>query len=146
MAHAFGGVDATIDTVENFLDIPIDYYVKFNFDSFLNLIDTIGGIDVDVPITFIEQDSQDQVDAIHVEKGYQHLNGEQALALARTRHIDNDFMRGKRQQLVIEAIGKKLLSMNSLSKFNSIIDKVSPHMSNLSLSLCIRNPIRIRND
>ncbi|WP_130068833.1 LCP family protein [Bacillus albus] len=128
-AHAFGGVDSTINTVEKFLDIPVDYYVKFNFDSFLKLIDTIGGIDVDVPVTFTEQDSQDQADAIHLEKGYQHLNGEQALALTRTRHIDNDFMRGQRQQLVIEAIGKKLLTMNSISKFNSILDKVSPHMS-----------------
>ncbi|MBE7102713.1 LytR family transcriptional regulator [Bacillus cereus] len=128
-AHAFGGIDGTIATVEKFLDIPVDYYVKFNFDSFLNLIDTIGGIDVDVPVTFTEQDSQDQVDAIHLEKGYQHLNGEQALALTRTRHIDNDFMRGQRQQLVIEAIGKKLVTMNSLSKFNDILDRVSPHMS-----------------
>ncbi|TCW58265.1 LytR family transcriptional attenuator [Bacillus thuringiensis] len=132
-AHAFGGIDSTIDTVEKFLDIPVDYYIKFNFDSFLNLIDTIGGIDVDVPVTFTEQDSQDQADAIHLEKGYQHLNGEQALALTRTRHIDNDFMRGQRQLLVIEAIGNKILTINSLSKFNSILDTVSPHMStNLS--------------
>lgn len=134
-AHAFGGVDGTINTVENFLDIPVDYYLKFNFDSFLNLIDTIGGIDLDVPITFTEQDSQDQANAIHLEKGYQHLNSEQALALTRTRHIDSDFMRGQRQQLVIEAIGKKLLTINSLSKFNSILDKISPHTStNLTTS------------
>ncbi|ABS21141.1 LCP family protein [Bacillus cytotoxicus] len=132
-AHAFGGIDSTVDTVEKFLDIPIDYYIKFNFDSFLNLIDTIGGIDVDVPVTFTEQDSKDQADAIHLEKGYQHLNGEQALALTRTRHIDNDFMRGQRQQLVIEAIAEKLLTIKSLNKFNSILDEISPHMStNLS--------------
>ncbi|KFM95169.1 cell envelope-related transcriptional attenuator domain protein [Bacillus clarus] len=65
--------------------------IILNFDSFFALIDTIGGIDVDVPVTFTEQDSQDQADAIHLEKGYQ-LNGEQALALTRTRHIDNDFI------------------------------------------------------
>ncbi|MGR5986116.1 LCP family protein [Bacillus cytotoxicus] len=119
--------------MKSFLDIPIDYYIKFNFDSFLNLIDTIGGIDVDVPVTFTEQDSKDQADAIHLEKGYQHLNGEQALALTRTRHIDNDFMRGQRQQLVIEAIAEKLLTIKSLNKFNSILDEISPHMStNLS--------------
>ncbi|KAA6460500.1 LytR family transcriptional regulator [Bacillus cereus] len=132
-AHAFGGIDSTVDTVENFLDIPVDYYIKFNFDSFLSLIDAIGGIVVDVPVTFTEQDSLDQADAIHLEKGYQHLNGEQALALTRTRHIDNDFMRGQRQLLVIEAIGNKILTMNSLSKLNRILDAVSPHMStNLS--------------
>ncbi|MGD6985887.1 LCP family protein [Bacillus thuringiensis] len=132
-AHAFGGIDSTVDTVEKFLDIPVDYYIKFNFDSFLSLIDAIGGIDVDVPVTFTEQDSLDQADAIHLDKGYQHLNGEQALALTRTRHIDNDFMRGQRQLLVIEAIGNKILTMNSLSKLNRILDAVSPHMStNLS--------------
>ncbi|WP_459502562.1 LCP family protein [Bacillus sp. C1] len=132
-AHAFGGIDSTVDTVEKFLDIPVDYYIKFNFDSFLNLIDIIGGIDVDVPVTFTEQDSKDTPDAIHLKKGYQHLNGEQALALVRTRHIDNDFMRGKRQQLVIEAIGKKLVNIKSLGKFEEILDQVSPHVAtNLS--------------
>ncbi|HHT7189397.1 LCP family protein [Bacillus cereus group sp. Bc222] len=134
-AHAFGGVDSTVDTVEKFLDIPIDYYIKFNFDSFLNLIDVIGGIDINVPITFTEQDSHDTPDAIHIQKGYQHLNGEQALALARTRHIDNDFMRGKRQQLIIEAISQKLVSLKSLSHFEEILDKVSPHIAtNLNAS------------
>ncbi|MFE4762896.1 LCP family protein [Bacillus mycoides] len=53
--------------------------------------------------------------------------------MTRSRHIDNDFMRGQRQLLVIEASGKKILTMNSLSKLNSILDEVSPHMStNLS--------------
>ncbi|MGE7876484.1 LCP family protein [Peribacillus muralis] len=132
-AHAFGGIEGTIDTVENFLDIPVDYYIKFNFDSFLSLVDTIGGIDVDVPVTFTEQDSQDKAGAIHLEKGHQHLSGEQALALTRTRKIDNDFFRGQRQQLVIEAIGKKVLSLNSIGKMNDILDEVGPHTStNLS--------------
>lgn len=134
-AHAFGGVDSTVDTVGKFLDIPIDYYIKFNFDSFLNLIDVIGGIDINVPITFTEQDSHDTPDAIHIQKGYQHLNGEQALALARTRYIDNDFMRGKRQQLIIEAISQKLVNLKSLSHFEEILDEVSPNIStNLNTS------------
>lgn len=121
-AHAYGGVDGTINTIENFLDVPVDYYIKFNFESFTKIVDSLGGIDVDVPITFTEQDSKDQAGTIHLEKGMQHLDGEQALALARTRKIDSDFMRGKRQQLVLEAIAKKALSVGSIQKLGDILD------------------------
>ena len=58
---------------------------------------------VDVPITVSEMDSNDKKNAIHLEEGFQKLNGEEALALARTRKIDNDIERGKRQQLVVKA-------------------------------------------
>ncbi|PGZ96725.1 LytR family transcriptional regulator [Bacillus pseudomycoides] len=123
-AHVFGGVDSTIDTVERFLDVPVDYYVKFNFESFIKIVDALGGIDVNVPVTFTEQDSHDNPDAIHLEKGQQHLNGEEALALARTRHIDTDYMRGQRQQLVLEAIAEKALSLNSIDKLGDLLDAV----------------------
>ncbi|WP_028400292.1 LCP family protein [Ectobacillus panaciterrae] len=127
-AHVFGGVDSTITTVEDFLDVPIDYYVKFNFESFMKIVNTLGGIDMNVPVAFTEQNSSDQAKAIHLEKGYQHLNGEQALALARTRHIDSDYMRGQRQQLVLEAIAKKALSVESVSKLGKLIDAVGTNM------------------
>lgn len=123
-AHVFGGVDSTIDTVENFLNVPVDYYVKFNFESFIKIVDALGGIDVDVPVEFTEQNSKDEADAIHLEKGPQHLNGEEALALARTRHIDSDAMRGQRQQLVLEAIAEKALSIGSITKLGDIIEAV----------------------
>lgn len=123
-AHAFGGMDAAVDAVENLLDIPIDYYVKVNFDAFLNIIDALGGIEVDVPVSFTEQNSSDQKGAITLEKGLQTLNGEQALALARTRKIDSDAMRGQRQMLVTDAIYKKVVSFNSITKATDIIDAV----------------------
>ncbi|HEK9100517.1 LCP family protein [Bacillus pfraonensis] len=127
-AHVFGGVESTRNTVERFLNVPVDYYVKFNFDSFVKIVDSLGGIDIDVPVTFTEQDSKDQAGMIHLEKGYQHLNGEQALALARTRKIDSDAMRGQRQQLVIEAIAKKAMSVQSISKLGSLLDAVDRNM------------------
>ncbi|MGM9986693.1 MAG: LCP family protein [Bacillaceae bacterium] len=123
-AHAFGGMDAAIDAVENLLDIPIDYYVKVNFDAFKDVVDTIGGIEVDVPVTFTEQNSQDQKGAITLKKGLQTLNGEQALALARTRKIDSDAMRGQRQMLVVDAIFKKLVSFKSITKAGNLIEAV----------------------
>ncbi|KEK21774.1 LytR family transcriptional regulator [Bacillus gaemokensis] len=124
-AHVFGGVDSTIDTVENLLNVPVDYYVKFNFKSFMKIVDSLGGIDVNVPVEFTEQNSKDEPDAIHLQKGLQHLNGEEALALARTRHIDSDYMRGQRQQLVLEATAQKALSINSLNKIGGLLDAVN---------------------
>lgn len=119
-AHAFGstkngkdgGPQASIDAVEKLTNVPVDYFVKFNFKSFIKIVDDLGGIEVDVPVEFTEQDSNDTAEAIHLQKGVQKLNGEEALALARTRHIDSDAMRGQRQQLVIEAILKKLTSVD----------------------------------
>ncbi|MCU4861762.1 LCP family protein [Bacillus cereus] len=132
-AHAFGsakngkngGPQASIDAVEKLMNVPVDYFVKFNFKSFIKIVDDLGGVDVDVPVEFTEQDSNDNAEAIHLEKGVQKLNGEEALALARTRHIDSDAMRGQRQQLVIEAILKKLTSVGSVTKVGNIIDDIN---------------------
>ncbi|EEK80419.1 LytR family transcriptional regulator [Bacillus cereus] len=131
-AHAYGstkngkdgGPQASIDAVEKLLNVPVDYFVKFNFKSFMKIVDDLGGIEVDVPVEFTEQDSNDNADAIHLKKGVQKLNSEEALALARTRHIDSDAMRGQRQQLVIEAILKKLTSVGSVTKVGNIIDDI----------------------
>ncbi|HGA0508232.1 TPA: LCP family protein [Bacillus pacificus] len=132
-AHAYGstkngkdgGPQASIDAVEKLLNVPVDYFVKFNFKSFMKIVDDLGGIEVDVPVEFTEQDSNDNADAIHLKKGVQKLNSEEALALARTRHIDSDAMRGQRQQLVIEAILKKLTSVGSVTKVGNIIDDIN---------------------
>ena len=132
-AHAFGsakngkngGPQASIDAVEKLMNVPVDYFVKFNFKSFIKIVDDLGGVEVDVPVEFTEQDSNDNAEAIHLEKGVQKLNGEEAIALARTRHIDSDAMRGQRQQLVIEAILKKLTSVGSVTKVGNIIDDIN---------------------
>lgn len=132
-AHAYGstkngkdgGPQASIDAVEKLLNVPVDYFLKFNFKSFMKIVDDLGGIEVDVPVEFTEQDSNDNADAIHLKKGVQKLNSEEALALARTRHIDSDAMRGQRQQLVIEAILEKLTSVGSVTKVGNIIDDIN---------------------
>lgn len=92
-----------MEAVEKLLQVPVDYFVKFNFNSFTKIIDGLDGIEVDVPVEFTEQNSKDEPDAIHLKKDYK-IKWEEALALARTRHIDSDAMRGQRQQLVMEAI------------------------------------------
>lgn len=127
-AYAYNGPSSTIDSVENLLDIPVDYYVRMNFDAFIDVVDALDGITVDVPYDLKEQDENDQKDAITLEEGVQTLNGSEALALARTRHYDNDIERGKRQQMIIESIMDKVLSATSLTKYGDVIDAVGDNM------------------
>lgn len=127
-AYAYGGTKATLETVEHLLDIPVDYYLKVNFEAFIDVVDTIGGITVDVPYEFSEQDSKDKADAIHLMPGKQELNGEEALALARTRKLDNDIERGKRQQEIIKAIVQKAVSLGSVFKYDDLLDAVGNNM------------------
>ncbi len=128
-AHANGGPKTTIETVEELLDIPIDYYVKLNFNAFIDMVDALGGIEVEVPYSFTEQDSNDIADAISLEEGLQELDGEEALALARTRKLDSDIERGKRQQEILKAIFAKTVSVGSISKYSDLIEAVGNNMT-----------------
>src|SRR5699024_2592231 len=126
--HAYGGPRATIDTVEELLGIPIDYFVRINFEAFMDVVDAVEGIEYDVPYEFSEQNSRDQADSIHLYPGVQELDGEEALALARTRKHDSDVERGKRQQEIIKALVSKVLSVKSLLKYDDVIEAVGENM------------------
>ncbi|KMY43033.1 transcriptional regulator [Bacillus sp. FJAT-27916] len=127
-AHAYGGVEYTINTVENLLQVPVDYYVKMNFNAFVDVVDALGGITVDVPYTFSEQNSKDKAGAITIEEGTQTLDGEEALAFARTRKKDSDIERGKRQQQLIQAIVEKASSASSITKYANVIQGIGKNM------------------
>lgn len=128
-AYAFGGTYATIETVENLLDIPVDYYVKLNFHAFVDVIDAIGGVEVEVPYEFKESNSDDKRDSIHLYPGKQILDGEEALAMARTRKKDSDVERGKRQLEIIDSVINKATSVTSILKYDDIIDAVGDNMT-----------------
>ncbi|WP_286229686.1 LCP family protein [Neobacillus mesonae] len=127
-AHAYGGVKLTLETVEELLDVPVDYYVKMNFNAFIDVVNALDGITVDVPYTFSEQDSKDRAKAITLEKGEQHLDGEQALAFARTRKKDSDIQRGERQQQIMKAIISKAASVKSLGNYTGVMEAVGKNM------------------
>ncbi len=134
-AHAFGGLDLAVDTVEDFLDIPVDYYVKLNFDAFVEIIDALGGVELDIPFSFSEQDSQGNQGAISLTEGRHTLNGEEALAFVRMRKSDprGDLGRGERQQEVIKAIIEKGASLSSITRYGDVLESVESHMTmNLS--------------
>ena len=122
-----GGVKATIETVENLLEVPVDYYVRMNFNAFIDVVDALEGINVNVPYDRLEKDEEDQY-TIQLKKGFQKLDGREALALARTRKLDNDIERGKRQQEILSTIVKKASSASSFTKYGNVIDAVGDNM------------------
>ncbi|MGJ3196254.1 polyisoprenyl-teichoic acid--peptidoglycan teichoic acid transferase TagU [Peribacillus frigoritolerans] len=114
-AFAFGGAKMSMDTVENFLDIPIDYYMKINMEGFKDIVDAVGGVTVqnDLDFTF---------EGVHFAKGSINLNGEDALKYSQMRHDDpsGDFGRQSRQRAIIEAVIKEGASLSSLTKFDEV--------------------------
>ncbi|OTO25100.1 transcriptional regulator [Enterococcus sp. 3C7_DIV0644] len=122
-AYAFGGPAMAMNTVEKFLDIPIDHYVSINMAGLKELVDAVGGIEVDNEITF----SQDGFDfAI----GLTSLNGEQALAYSRMRYEDpnGDYGRQERQRKIVEGIVKKVLSLDGITQYQTILNAVEQNM------------------
>ena len=132
------GTNCVIDTIEQFVDIKIDYYAKINFRGVIQLVDSLGGIEVDVPMDFCESNSYRslaQKDLICLKKGVQTLNGEQALALSRHRKTlpRGDIDRTQNQQKVIEAIAKKTLNLKSFKSVENTLNAVSNNIAtNLS--------------
>ncbi|WP_394188512.1 LCP family protein [Paenisporosarcina quisquiliarum] len=126
-AHSYGGTRAAIETVEELFEIPVDYYVKMNFDAFIDVVDSLGGIEAEVPYALNEKDQFDR-NTVQLQPGLQKLDGREALALARTRKQDNDLERGKRQQMILQAIMKEASSASSFTKYGDVIDAVGDNM------------------
>lgn len=116
-AYAFGGVEMSMDTVENLLDIPIDYYVQINMEGFEDIVNAVGGVTVNNDIDF-------SYDGFSFDEGKLDLNGKQALAFSRMRYEDprGDFGRQLRQREVIQAVIREGASVSSLWNFDNIFD------------------------
>lgn len=141
-----GGL-AISQTVSDIMDIPIDYYVRVDFQGFINIIDQLGGVEVNVENTLDDysypvlgnEDAypyESRYEHLHVDTGLQKMDGSLALKFARSRHgirgEGSDFARAKRQQKIIEAAKEKLLSMNVLFKptmVGNIINELQEHIS-----------------
>lgn len=128
---AWYGEDCMIKTIAGFTGIDIDYYAKINFKGVVKLVDTLGGIEADVPLGFCEQDSNRNFGNLQcVKEGKQTLNGEQALAWARHRKSAgfDDFVRGQNQQEVVKGILNKLKGIRSLNKLYEVLDTLGTSM------------------
>ncbi|MDY4022691.1 LCP family protein [Staphylococcus borealis] len=122
-AHAYGGPVAAMDSVEATLNVPVDYYVRVNMDAFVEAVDELGGIYYDVPYDLNEPNTDDS-GRIKIKKGYQKLNGDEALAVARTRHHDSDLKRGERQMDLIKLLFQKAKSLDSYDKLDDLVQIV----------------------
>lgn len=125
------GIDNTVSTIENFFDIDIDYYAKVSFTSLIEIVDAIGGVEVDVEIAFSEQDenrSFDEGDLIVLDAGLQTLNGKQALAYSRHRKSYEDGVAGREraQEKIIKAIIDKLLTPEGVTLYVNKLMEVVP--------------------
>ncbi|KAF1298463.1 transcriptional regulator [Enterococcus sp. JM4C] len=122
-AYAFGGAAMSMDTIQNFLDIPIDHYVSINMKGLKQLVDAVGGIEVNNDLTF-SQDGHDFV------IGKISLDGDATLAFSRMRYEDpnGDYGRQERQRKIVEGIARKVLSVDGVSKYQSILGAVESNM------------------
>ena len=114
-----GGAALLEDTITEMLGYPIDHYVVVNFDGFKEIIDLIGGVDIDVPYEIYDDkypdDNYGYLPPVHFLPGKQHMDGDTALKYARTRHADNDYARAGRQQQVIMAIKDKVTAAGQMA-------------------------------
>ncbi|MEH7386570.1 LytR family transcriptional regulator [Bacillus sp. JJ1521] len=115
-SYAFGGVEMTMNTVEHFLDIPIDYFIQVNMESFKDIVDAVGGVTVNNKFTF-------NYEGYTFNEGQLKLNGTKALAYSRMRYDDprGDFGRQERQRQIIQAVIKQGASLSTITKVDDIL-------------------------
>jgi LCP family protein required for cell wall assembly len=126
------GAEVTADLIGEVLDQTVHYYIKVDFDGFEELLESIGGVDVYVDNAFTDYSyptSNDLIQTVSFEEGWQHMDAETALQYSRSRHGTNgegsDFARSRRQQKVILAVKEKVLSpavLLSPGKLNRMIE------------------------
>ncbi|PTL37915.1 LCP family protein [Alkalicoccus saliphilus] len=118
-AHAFGGADLALETVENFLDIPLDYFITVNMSGFQDMVDAVGGVTVENNFSFEQNDH-------YFQEGEVDLDGEEALAYVRMRKNDpdGDFGRNERQRQIVNAMVREGAQFSSITRVEDILDAV----------------------
>lgn len=123
-AYAFGEAEMAVNSIQELINIPIDYYVEVNMQGLIDIVDAIGGIEVVSPLTFEYEGNY------FTEGKKMKLNGKEALAFARMRKTDpeGDFGRQKREKMVIKAILDKVLSFGTISNYQSILETLEDNV------------------
>jgi len=122
-AYAFGGAAMSMDTVQKYLDIPIDHYVSMNMAGIKELVDAVGGVDINNDLKFDTKDYTFDIGKIHVD-------GDQALAFTRMRYDDpnGDYGRQGRQRSVVAAVAKKALSLDGVTQYQEVLNAMEGNM------------------
>lgn len=150
-AYSYGGAELLMETVEKNLDISVNRCVQVNFEAFANLVDAVGGVDLELSTAEIEYvngylveynmltnrpQGTDNMDP--AAEGMVHLNGPQALAYCRNRYIGTDFGRTERQRKVLTEVIKKL-PLSGVTNGKELVDGLMPNLTtNLTRGECFR--------
>lgn len=129
------GIKMLRDQIKNITDMDVHYFVKVEFAGFKEMVDALGGVDIQVPTTIVDMEypigENEGYETFMLQAGMQHVDGKTALKYARSRHSTNDFDRSKRQQLVIYAMKEKAEKIGILGdsgKIKSLYDSLSTYM------------------
>ncbi|HEL1995589.1 TPA: LCP family protein [Streptococcus suis] len=137
-SYSYGQAPMAIATIEKMMDITIDRYIEINMDGLVELVDAVGGIEVNNTLGFpISISEHEPAYTSIVQPGKQLVNGDQALVYARMRYDDpeGDIGRQRRQREVITAIIKKLLQLDGLTQYKKILTAISNNMrTNIEIS------------
>ncbi|MDW8705000.1 LCP family protein [Streptococcus suis] len=137
-SYSYGQAPMAIATIEKMMDITIDRYIEINMDGLVELVDAVGGIEVNNTLGFpISISEHEPAYTSIVQPGQQLVNGDQALVYARMRYDDpeGDIGRQRRQREVITAIIKKLLQLDGLTQYKKILTAISNNMrTNIEIS------------
>lgn len=141
------GIDESMMTIEDFLGIDLNYYIRVNFSTVVDVIDAIGGITVNSEYDFTTHGRQNE--GYTFVKGENQLDGASALAFARERYSfqDGDFQRNRNQQIVLKAMLDKILSSETLlTKYSQLLDAVKDEMQTSMSSSEIQALVRMQID
>ena len=132
ITHTFryGGAKLTMDTVEDCFNVQVDHYVRINFNSFVQIVNAVGGVDIDITEMEAkalnwEVPSNSMLIVNHVDPGLNHFDGYTALQYARLRKIDNDWHRIERQRTVIQAVLDQIQNA-SVTELDNLLNTMLP--------------------
>lgn len=148
-ATFYGGPSLMVDTVEDFLGMPINHYMDLDFDGFIQIVDSLGGvwIDVDTEIDDPKASSHGSYTASHIDEGYQLLDGDHALTFVRSRDFpDADFTRMRHQQQFFKALADQATKFANVIKIPGMVENVSQYMStDMSLNQIVNVAMALRD-
>lgn len=136
---ALGGGNLSSEMVHRVTGLPIQYWIAVDFDGFRKVVDSVGGVDIGVPQPlddpYYPAGETTGYMHIHFNAGWQHMNGEQALEYARSRETTSDFDRSRRQQLILLAVRRKVLSIDGIPKLFGLMNALQDHVrTNMDLA------------
>lgn len=127
-AYAYGGAPLAVRTVQDFLHIPIHYYIAADWKGFISVIDILGGVDLYVEQNMNYEDPYADL-GIHLSKGYQHLNGDKAGQYVRFRHDElGDIGRVQRQQRLLKALSDQMFQFGTVFKLPALTSTLQQYV------------------